>query len=708
MPDRCGGDCNLRVGPLSEPPSIELTNRYYPEIDGLRAVAVILVILYHFGYSHFTGGFVGVDVFFVISGYLITGLLVDLPRRNNAGLASFYIRRIKRLAPALLFFLLVCLVCGYALLSPGDYNSLAASALYASVGASNFYFLYHTGYFDPAAQSLPLLHTWSLAIEEQFYLLWPISLVLLRKVCKGRRDFLIATLVAFTAISFLICLKATAIDQKLGFYFPLSRAWELSAGGLLAVIHASLNAPRESRGRLTSFIMHVLPAIGLVLMLVAALTFNEHDPYPGWRALLPVLGTIAYLISAGRRTFVHNLMATALPRLVGRASYSIYLYHWSLLTFFRYYADFTPISQSARLGLVIASFALGFISWRFIEQPFRYARWSGKLQASIFGAAGFTVAGFAAFIWLNDGIPGRLPESAQAMRSLDVMWEWKCARDSGLPSINVFGEDSDWNQCETGKPWAQASKKIIVLGDSHAMHLMPLITSLAEQRDVSVRLLVICSPVIDGVTYVDFNNHTRNLSCRARHEFAIDYLKTEPVDVVVLASAWTIVPKQLVHDVDNKMEADDANRQFTRGFEKVISDLRGETEAPIFVFSDVPTWDGDPVPCYLSNTTTLFREKTTREKCPQIINYAASPSFIHDYFKTFPGIQVISPESFLCNPEGCLTVVNREFIYRDSGHIRRNLKPDTMRELAGLLHLDRIIAASEHVDSDPAVMAKHR
>jgi peptidoglycan/LPS O-acetylase OafA/YrhL len=177
---------HLRIESSSALTSVKSTNRYYPEIDGLRAVAVILVILYHFGYSDFTGGFVGVDVFFVISGYLITGLLIDSPAHHGVGVAAFYIRRIKRLAPALLFFLLVCLACGYALLSPGDYTSLAASSLFASVGASNFYFFYHTGYFDPSAQSLPLLHTWSLAIEEQFYLVWPISLFLLRKLCKGR------------------------------------------------------------------------------------------------------------------------------------------------------------------------------------------------------------------------------------------------------------------------------------------------------------------------------------------------------------------------------------------------------------------------------------------------------------------------------------------------------------------------------------------
>jgi len=604
-------------------------------------------------------------------------------------------RRIKRLAPALLFFLLVCLVCGYALLFSGDYKSLAESSLYASVGASNFYFLYHTGYFDPAAQSLPLLHTWSLAIEEQFYLFWPFSLVLLKKVCKGRSGFLITILVACTVLSFFICLKATAVDQKLGFYFPLSRAWELSAGGVLAITHASVSALYQATGRESraSSTMQVIPAIGLVMMLTAAFTFTERDPYPGWRTLLPVFGTIAYLIPVGKRTFVYGLMASALPRLVGRASYSIYLYHWSLLTFFRYYADFTPISQSERLGLVFASLALGFISWRLIEQPFRYARWSAKLQASLVGAAGFTVAGLSAFISLNDGLPRRLPEGVQAMRSLDVMWEWKCARDSGLPSINVFGEDSDWNQCETGKPWAQASKKIILLGDSHAMHLMPIVTSIIEQKDVSIRLLVICSPVMDGVSYIDFNNPTRTLSCRARHKFAIDYLQAEHVDAIVLASAWTGVPHQLVHDFNNKTEADDANRQFTRGFEKVISDLRGASEAPIFVFSDIPMWNGDPVPCYLSNAMPLFREKTRKENCPQIINYAVSPSFIHDYFKKFSGIQLISPESFLCNKEGCLSFLNGEFIYRDSGHIRRNLKPDTMRELANLLHLDRIVAA---------------
>ena len=298
---------------------------YRKDIDGLRCVAVTAVVLYHFGLSA-PGGFVGVDVFFVISGYLITAQIAGDIEAQRFSLLTFYARRCKRILPALLVVCTACLLAGWFVLWPGDYKALAASVRYAAFGLANFYFLWNTGYFDQASDLLPMLHLWSLGVEEQFYFAWPALLLLALPL--GRR-WLIALLLALIAISLGASINAVAADQKAAFYLPHLRAWELAIGGLLVFL---------PHMRLPSYAREILGAAAALLILGAIVMLTKASPFPGLSALPPVIGAalLIWHTMHGGSSAVSRLLSLAPAVFVGKISYSLYLWHWPVLVLFRH------------------------------------------------------------------------------------------------------------------------------------------------------------------------------------------------------------------------------------------------------------------------------------------------------------------------------------------------------------------------------------
>ncbi|MCC7042320.1 MAG: acyltransferase [Acidobacteria bacterium] len=336
---------------------------YRPDIDGLRALAVLAVVLYHYGLGDVSGGFVGVDVFFVISGFLITGVLRRDIEVRGLSLVDFYHRRIRRIIPALLFMLVVALMAGYVLLMPGDYADLGESGLSAAAGAGNLHFFWNTGYFDRASDLLPLLHTWSLGVEEQFYLVWPFALALLLKVGQGRSRFPVAAIAALAAASFAFGIHAMAADPKAAFYLPQFRAWELMIGAALAFLPPVRMA----------FLAHGGGILGLAVITWSVLALTSESAFPGWNALPPVAGA-ALLIWSGPDHVVGRGLAMAPLRHVGLVSYSLYLWHWPLLVFFRHYASGEAPTTRESVVLALMAGVISWLSWRFVERPFRTAR----------------------------------------------------------------------------------------------------------------------------------------------------------------------------------------------------------------------------------------------------------------------------------------------------------------------------------------------
>ena len=338
-------------------------NNYRPDIDGLRAIAVLVVVFFHYNVPYFTGGFVGVDVFFVISGYLISSIIFKDLANNTFSFCAFYERRIRRIFPALFVMLFISTITAFILY---DYQALVEfgkSLVSTVVFASNFYFRKNVGYFAISPQQITLLHTWSLAIEEQFYLIFPIVIYFLNKYKASKINFYIVT--GFVLSLGLCVFLSEQKHIQFAFYMLPTRAWEFLLGTLLAL--------RFFPSLYNKKIYHFFSILGFGLIVLAVFMFSSTTEYPSYYALLPVFGT-ALLIYSGEnhhQAFLNKILGFPFLVFTGKISYSWYLWHWVLYVFYRY-VSLGVFNSLDIFILIISSFFLSFLSWRFIEQPFRY------------------------------------------------------------------------------------------------------------------------------------------------------------------------------------------------------------------------------------------------------------------------------------------------------------------------------------------------
>jgi peptidoglycan/LPS O-acetylase OafA/YrhL len=372
-------------------PASTRAETFRPDVEGLRGIAILLVVLFHAGLGPFPGGFVGVDVFFVISGFLITGLLLrERERTGRIGLASFYARRVRRLLPAALVAVAVLLPAASAVLAPLDRPAVALDGASATLSLANFRFALAEGdYFATMTNPSPFLHFWSLSVEEQFYLVWPVLLLLGARSRRPRVGAAITLGVVLVA-SLAASLVATDAAPSWAFYMLPTRAWQLATGGLLAIGAVAL-------ARIPGLPMAALGWVGLAAVLAAPVVVDPAWAYPGVAALLPTLGAAALIASGQRRWSPAGLLAVGPLRFLGRISYSLYLWHWPILVLPAVAAG-VPLEPGVRVGLVAASIAVATLSWAFVEEPFRRGGWSLALRpARTLGLAGAALAFVVAF-----------------------------------------------------------------------------------------------------------------------------------------------------------------------------------------------------------------------------------------------------------------------------------------------------------------------
>ena len=438
---------------------------YRADVDGLRAVAVMLVLLFHLNIPWIPGGYVGVDIFFVISGYLITQIIFRELDQENFSIIRFYERRIRRIFPALFAMMaLVFAVCWFVFL-PIDFKNFGQSVAAATLFASNFLFIFESGYFDADAELKPLLHTWSLAVEEQFYVIFPLAMILIWHKAKS---WLLPILVLTAVVSFGIALFATDYFPVTGFFVAPSRFWELLLGSVLALDRTRQFWPWQVR---------LGGWLGLAMIALAALSYTPHTPFPGWAALLPCLGA-ALIIKAGetdRAGYSANAILALKPMVfVGLISYSLYLWHWPLIVIYKY-VMVRELAVIDQFGLAAVSIGLAIISWRWIEQPFRDASLL-KRRTKLIGAA-FAVMGVAVAVGVviakNGGIPSRVDPALAAIErdQLYVGYVQDCRQ--GL-----------WQKreiCVRGT--AQAKPSFLLLGDSHAGSISSGVFAAARSLD---------------------------------------------------------------------------------------------------------------------------------------------------------------------------------------------------------------------------------
>lgn len=363
---------------------------YRPDIDGLRALAVVPVVLFHAFPNLLPGGFVGVDIFFVISGYLITSILLKDMQAGEYSLSRFYARRVRRIFPALSVVLLFCLILGWVVLTAIEYRQLAKHVMGGAGFVANILLWKEVGYFDTAADTKPLLHLWSLGIEEQFYIIWPLLLYFIFK-----RSWPVGkVLIGLGVLSFVLNVARVGTDPTATFYSPLSRSWELALGALLAYLAIQ---PQHWWSRLVERHASVLSLGGIVLLILGFIVIDSGKAFPGWWALVPALGTVL-MIAAGSQTWLNRYILSN-PVLVGIGliSFPLYLWHWPLLSFARIIYSETPPLE-ARLILVVISVLLAWLTYQWLEKPIRRAVSKRVLMIALIGVMlGITLAGLVVY-----------------------------------------------------------------------------------------------------------------------------------------------------------------------------------------------------------------------------------------------------------------------------------------------------------------------
>ncbi|MBI4001655.1 MAG: acyltransferase [Nitrospira defluvii] len=497
-----------------------VTTAYRPDIDGLRAVAVLSVVLYHAGLTIFSGGYVGVDVFFVISGFLITRLMVEeIEGNGRLDFGRFYLRRARRLLPAFFFTLVSSSIMAVCLFSPQLLEAYGASLIHAVLSASNFYFYSESGYFDTASSLKPLLHTWSLGVEEQFYLLWPIMLYLL-----GPRQLRAPVFVIVVGLVSLLLAQTMIADQAAAVFFVTPfRIYEFSIGATLVWL---VRIQRRSE-----FSLDLLFLGGLALIACAVIGYSDKTIFPGVNALVPCLGA-ALCIYAGDAQFAGKILSNKLLVRIGVISYSLYLAHWPVMVFYKYYiggGEFTSIEVSL---LVVASFVTAIGMFYCIEQPFRRAKTSNAYFLLGCALLSLPISYIAASMWAKDGWPWR-----SWATSGDISNEaFKKGKERRFQVREKICQHKGWAACDD---LVKGSVNALILGDSHAPDALNAFERIYPTHNFSMSALPACPPHHD-IEKITLPSHPERAKCKDLNirRFDPEYLRSFDYIVINILFAW--------------------------------------------------------------------------------------------------------------------------------------------------------------------------
>jgi peptidoglycan/LPS O-acetylase OafA/YrhL len=502
---------------------------YRPDIDGLRAVAILSVVFYHFDIPGFGGGFVGVDVFFVISGFLITRAIYKETQSGTFSLLQFYDRRFRRVLPALLTVIVSTLAAGYLMLFPADYKLLGEQAAYSALGLANFYFLWNTDYFAPAAEMLPMLHMWSLAVEEQFYLAWPIVLAALTTLALPNRKVILAALGVIILSSLSASAYLVTVDAKQAFFMPHTRAWELALGAVLVFVPAIENRRFAERAG----------AIGIGLIIGSVLILDAKHPFPGLNALFPCIGAALLVWPKTIATTASRALSIRPAVAIGLISYSLYLWHWPILVFFKFYANASSPTKPEAIALFAAALALSALSWRFVERPFRRQRYSasrtvttGLVGVSLAAALGFGIHALA-------GAPWRLTPEYRKIADY-LAYE----RPEAATKCQITSKDTSINELSPSCFGGDVSKpNILLIGDSHAGHFTVAMERMFPNVLLSRIITSRCRPVLNSQGAA----HCVELMRRAYEEI----VPPREFDAIILSARWLNGQSELVPESVN-------------------------------------------------------------------------------------------------------------------------------------------------------------
>lgn len=616
-------------------------DNYRPDIDGLRAIAVSAVVLHHAFPQFIHGGFIGVDIFFVISGYLISSILLDNLASGTFSFADFYARRVKRIFPALFLVLAFTLGYGWYALTPNEYQALGKHTVAGSFFLSNFAFWSEAGYFDASAVEKPLLHLWSLAIEEQFYIFWPLILFALHRFGQPKRIWILGLLLL--SLGFNLWLVRHNLNAA--FYNPLGRFWEMMMGAFLA---ASRPAP-GSAGPASNTRAQWFSTLGALLMALVLVKLTPERRFPGGWAFVGTLAT-CLLIAAGPRGWFNRFVLSSKPMVwIGLISYPLYLWHWPLLS----YAHI-DIGEMPRLryqiGWVLLAVGLSWLTYQFVEKPIRFGPWRKRRATTVALCAAVAMTGLTGFtIQKKNGVPERFPELLSNLTTKGgraaIVEGWRdgdCVLDYELPPSNY-------------KPFCVEKKRPLIFfwGDSHAGSLYPGFKALQDSGKYSFgigqRAGAICPPIL-GI-------EPRPL-CKSLNDDTIRVIRETKPDVVVLYAWWH----------EGKVHGRYAD---ISGLEATVAEIKKAGVPRIILLGAVPYWREDLPQLLLK----VWKDKKTvpmrlgEEYLDPLVRGATAE--MRQRAKAM-GIEFISGMDYFCNQEGCLTRMtpkSTEPLSYDYGHL---------------------------------------
>ncbi len=660
-------------------------NSYQPHVDGLRAVAVLSVVAFHSFPNHVTGGFVGVDIFFVISGFLISGIILNGLRQQTFSFADFYARRIRRIFPALIAVLAFTLALGYFFLFPSEFRNLGKHVLGGALFVANITLWRDTGYFDTSAELKPLLHLWSLGVEEQFYVLWPLFLI----VCYKRRWNMVWITALICLASFGFNVWASASKPIANFFLLPGRFWELMTGSMLAQLHFSGASMSSEEGWGRPVIRECAAVGGLAIIAIALFWFDRDTVFPGWAALLPTLGA-CLLIAAGSKAWINRrILAHPWAVFVGLISYPLYLWHWPLLAYGRILEP-DGMSKATVLTLVALAFLLAWVTYQWLEKAIRFGhRKTGKvIPALCIAMSAIALIGASAFTEMTHT---RLA-SPLVYKIDEAIGDWDYpAADFNFKKADHFKVLREKGALETSA---------IFIGDSHVEQYWSRVKAVIDDKARHTRSAIFatnpgCPPLPDA------NRMDRGYYCYRFFEFAMDAARNKDIDTVVIGAAWEayfiaqgggIGPPNAIYSTRDPSrttltwESPEAEYLLTE-FERRLGELHSAGKRVILLLSNPSSRafsPGSMLPDRLHPTGASERSPYVSKN--EFVGFARPIVERLKIIAARAGANVIDPMNYFCDELVCPTITaDGRPIYSDSNHIR----PFYVRQKA--LFVDRIL-----------------
>lgn len=631
--------------------------KYREDIDALRGLAVLLVVIYHAFPEILPGGFIGVDVFFVISGYLITSIMLLSINRGDFSLKEFYARRIRRLFPALITVLLFVLGLGWLVLFPEEYQQLGTHVAKSVIFILNFELINEVGYFDVESHYKPLLHLWTLSVEEQYYLLWPLIILLFLKINKHPGYLLSFLFIASLSANLYF---SQGYTQET-YYHTLTRFWQLAAGSLLAVwlINHQSNLINYFGGKLTMW-------GGAILISLSAVFIDSQMIYPGYLAILPVVGAVMIIVANSRLKQYAGLVK------LGLISYPLYLWHWVILSFLYIYLGRKPETLALVLA-VILSLIFAYLTYKYIEQ-LRYQKSVTPYLITVLVIIGLT--GF--YVEHKKGLPDR--QSMDNFTEANAQFKRTPAKDDLCVGYanEVLEQQQVFDYCRASS--LEKSKLIAIIGDSHAHVLFPGISSLANSHEYGTILLANSScPTLQGFEWG--RNSKEVEACKVKIEQILTIIEKDPrVKKVIMATRGPVYIHGEVEGIFTKESVDNSLAlvkdpkqtydAYFEGFKNTLLRLEKTSHVKdVFYKLENPELDFLPKEV-IPRPYDYFNISTNRSFIDKSL-YLKRMSIYRDYASLLkpPKLTILDPVEALCNVHSCSSTIDGKFLYADDDHL---------------------------------------